>query len=84
MMNINTSLDQSFVDQIDTIQQQTNQDIKQILQTAIDLYYRKIQNQENDPLVLLKQSKFIGCGESDPDLSSTYKTKLKTILDESL
>ena len=37
-MNINTSLDQIFLDKINTIQTQTNQDIKQIIQTAIDLY----------------------------------------------
>jgi hypothetical protein len=83
-MNLDTSLDQIVLDKINIIQQQTNQDIKQILQTAIDLYYQKIQQPENDPLALLKQSEFIGCGESDPDLSSTYKTQLKTILEESL
>lgn len=83
-MNIDTSLDQIVVDKIHIIQQQTNQDIKQIIQTAIDLYYQKIQQPKNDPLALLKQSDFIGCGESDPDLSSTYKTQLKTILEESL
>ena len=83
-MNINTSLDQIFLDKINTIQTQTNQDIKQIIQTAIDLYYQQIQQQENDPLAILKQSDFIGCGESDPDLSSTYKAKLKTILKDSL
>jgi hypothetical protein len=81
-MNINTSLDQSVLDKIDTIQQQTDQDIKQIIQTAIELYYQQIQQPENDPLATLKQSNFIGCGESDPDLSSTYKTKLKTILED--
>ena len=79
-MNINTSLDQIFLDKINTIQTQTNQDIKQIIQTAIDLYYQQIQQQENDPLAILKQSDFIGCGESDRHLSSTYKAKLKTIL----
>jgi hypothetical protein len=83
-MNINTSLDQMVLDKIHTIQEKTNQDIKQIIQTAIDLYYQQIQNQDNDPLAALKQSSFIGCGESDTDLSSTYKTKLKTILDETL
>jgi Na+-translocating ferredoxin:NAD+ oxidoreductase RNF subunit RnfB len=79
-MNINTSLDQIFIDKINTIQAQTHQDIKQILQTAIDLYYQQIQQQENDPLAILKQSDFIGCGECGPDLSSTYKAKLKTTL----
>jgi hypothetical protein len=83
-MNINTSLDQSVLEKIDTIQQQTNQDVKQIIKAAIELYYQQIQKQENDPLAVLKQSKFIGCGESDPDLSSTYKSKLKTVLEDSL
>ena len=44
------------------------------------LYYQQIQQPENDPLAILKQSDFIGCGESDRHLSSTYKAKLKTIL----
>ncbi len=83
-MNIDTSLDQIVVDKINIIQQQTNQDIKQIIQTAIDLYDQKIQQPENYPLALLKQSDFIACGKSDHDLSSTYKTQLKTILEKSL
>jgi hypothetical protein len=83
-MNINTSLDQSVLEQINAIQEQTNQDIKQIIQTAIELYYQQIKNAENDPLAILKQSKFIGCGESVSDLSSTYKIQLKSILDDSL
>lgn len=83
-MNINTSLDQSILEQIETIKKETHQDIKQIIQTAIELYYQQIQKPENDPLAILKQSKFIGCGESVADLSSTYKTQLKTILDDSL
>jgi hypothetical protein len=37
-MNVDTSLDQIILDKINIIQQQTNQDIKQIIQTAIDLY----------------------------------------------
>ncbi|MBO1050381.1 MAG: CopG family transcriptional regulator [Dolichospermum sp. DEX182a] len=78
-MNINTSLDQIILDENNIIQQQTNQDIKQIIQTAIGLDYQKIQQPENDPLALFKQSDFIACGKSDPDLSSTYKTQLKTI-----
>ena len=81
-MNMNTALDQAILDKINTIQEQTNQDTKQVIQTAIDLYYQQIQHQENDPLAVLKQSDFIGCGESDPDLSSTYKTKLKKILEK--
>jgi hypothetical protein len=83
-MNINTSLDQSILDKIDTIQEKTHQDIKQIIQTAIELYYQQIQHPEKDPLSVLKQSKFIGCGESDPELSSNYKAQLKTILNDSL
>ncbi len=37
-MNVDISLDQIIIDKINIIQQQTNQDIKQIIQTAIDLY----------------------------------------------
>ena len=86
-MNMNISLSQldpRFIDQVKTIQKQTNQDINQIIQTAIDIYYQQITTQETDPLAALKQSEFIGCGESDPDLSSTYKSQLKTLFQESL
>ncbi|MFM7365316.1 MAG: hypothetical protein ACKO11_12655 [Cuspidothrix sp.] len=53
-MNINTSVDPIILDKINIIQQKTNQDIKQIIQTAIELYYQKIEQPENDPLDLLK------------------------------
>ncbi len=86
-MNINNSLEQldpKFVEKIQSIQAKTQQDIKEILETAIDIYYEQIKQVKNDPLAVLKQSKFIGCGESTPDLSSTYKTEFKTILEDSL
>jgi hypothetical protein len=86
-MNINNSLerlDPIFMEKIHSIQEKTQQDIKEILETAIDLYYEQIKQVKNDPLAVLKQSKFIGCGESNPDLSSTYKTEFKTILEDSL
>jgi predicted RNase H-like HicB family nuclease len=50
------------------------------IKEAIELCLEVDENKpENYPLALLKQSNFIGCGESDRDLSSTYKTQLKTI-----
>ncbi|ACB00958.1 conserved hypothetical protein (plasmid) [Picosynechococcus sp. PCC 7002] len=65
-----------IANKINLIQQQTQQDISEILKKAIELYYQTLQIPQKTPLQILEESGLIGCFEDDPDLSSNYKQVL--------
>jgi len=76
-MRINARLDPDFERKLAYIQQQTHQGITDIVKSAIDLYYQKLQATQQHPLSMLTQTGFIGCGRADSDLSVNYKSILK-------
>lgn len=76
MMEVNAQVNDDIANKISLIQQQTQQDISEILKKAIELYYQTLQTQPKTPLQILEESGFIGCFEDDPDLSSNYKQVL--------
>lgn len=82
MVQINTELSDRTADRLAYIQQNTEQDLTQILDAAIETYYQKLQ-QENkkSPFQLLEESGFIGCCSVESDLSSSYKSVLKAELE---
>lgn len=45
-------------------------------------WLQDLQNQQQDPAFILKQSGFIGCADGDPNLSTNYKRTLKIILNK--
>lgn len=73
-MRINARLDEEYVHKLTYIQQQTDQAITDVIKTAIDLYYKQLQ--QHKPLDLLTQTGFIGCGQADANLSINYKSIL--------
>lgn len=79
-MQINTQLNESDASKLAYIQQQTNQDVTEVVKHAIDLYYQQLQVKHKNPLTLLEQTGFIGCGEASPNLSVNYKSVLQTKL----
>ncbi|KKD39291.1 hypothetical protein [Limnoraphis robusta] len=50
------------------IQQQTEQDVLEVIQSSIEIHYQQLQ-QQADPLAKLKQSPFVGCFQAEPDLA---------------
>lgn len=74
-MRINARLDEEYAHKLSYIQHQTDQAVTDVIKTAIDLYYKQLQQQK--PLDLLTQTGFIGCGEADPNLSVNYKSILR-------
>jgi hypothetical protein len=75
-MQINAELTQAEADKIAFIQQQTQQNIAEVLKSAIDLYYRNLHDHPKSPLQILEETGFIGCCSVESDLSTTYKTVL--------
>ncbi|MBI4781848.1 MAG: hypothetical protein HY785_11075 [Oscillatoriophycideae cyanobacterium NC_groundwater_1537_Pr4_S-0.65um_50_18] len=85
-MQIEIQLDEERADKLAQIQQQTQQDatelIDRMVSEAIDHYYQQIQPPATDPLAKLKQSKFIGCFQGSPDLSTNSKAYFHEIMQE--
>ena len=75
-MQINTKLTEAEANKIAFIQQQTQQDIGEILRSAIDIYYQNLQASQKTPLQILEETGFIGCCSVEKNLSTTYKTVL--------
>jgi predicted metal-dependent hydrolase len=81
MLPINTRLSDRAADQLAYIQQQTEQELAEILDIAIDAYYQKLQMEKRKrPFELLEQSGFIGCCSVEEDLSNNYKSVLHSEL----
>ena len=69
MSQINTHIDIETTNKITYIQQQTNQDLSEILRAAINDYYQKLkQKSKKTPFELLEASGFIGCCSVESDL----------------
>lgn len=81
-MNINTQLNENTAAQLAHLQQVTNQDVEEILQHAIDLYYRQLQTGSKTPLEILQDNGFIGCIQAEPDLSANYKPIIQKLVQE--
>ncbi|MDM9381712.1 CopG family transcriptional regulator [Chlorogloeopsis sp. ULAP01] len=79
-MRINARLDEESARKLACIKQQTNQAVTDVIKSAIDLYYQKLQHQQQNPHKLLIETGFIGCGEAEPNLSVNYKSILKDSL----
>ncbi|MEH2142437.1 hypothetical protein [Nostoc sp.] len=48
-----------------------------MIKSALELYYQQLQQEQKNPLSMLNQTGFIGCGQADPDLSVNYKSILR-------
>lgn len=85
-MQIEIQLDEERADKLAQIQQQTQQDVTELIDRmvseAIDQRYRELQSSDADPLAKLKNSGFIGCGKADPDLSANSKAYFHEIMQE--
>ena len=82
MSQITTQIDHETTDKLTYIQQQTNQQLPEILRAAINDYYQKLkQKKQNTPFQLLEESGFIGCCSVESVLSVNYKQVLATELE---
>lgn len=89
-MYINTNLDNDRAEKLTRIQQQTNEDIAQIIGHALDLYYQQLRTQvknhqphEKTPLEMFEELGLVGCiKDGDPNLSTNYKSIVHQAIEE--
>ena len=77
MLEINAKINEETADKLAYIQQQTAQEINEILKLAIDNYYQLMAPEKPTAFELLEQSGFIGCCSVETELSVNYKSVLK-------
>lgn len=77
MMDIIIHLTEEQTEKLAYIQQHSHQDLAILVNQAIEQQYEKLQHFTPDPLKVLKESGFIGCGIEDSELSTNYKAILK-------
>ncbi len=81
-MDINTQLNEKTAAKLAQLQQITNQDLEEVLQQAIDLYYQQFQTQPKSPMEILQENGFIGCIQAESDLSANYKPIVQKLVQE--
>jgi hypothetical protein len=75
-MEIKIQVIEEMADRLVFIQQETDQDIPEILKLAIDLYYNQLQKTLNRSLQILEEPSSIDCCSVENDLSTTYESVL--------
>jgi hypothetical protein len=80
MQTPNITLTPEQTQKLQYINQQTQQNIQDSIDIAINLYFEQIQ-QQKDPLARLKQSPLIASFHGDPNLSENAETIVHTLLE---
>lgn len=81
-MDISTQLNESSVAKLAYLQQMTNQNLEEILQQAIDVYYQQFQTQSKTPIEILQNNGFVGCMQAESELSANYKPIVQRLVQE--
>lgn len=80
-MTIEIQFSEEVIKKLAYIQQETQQDLTEVIQSSINFYYQQIQK-NTDPLAQLKQSPFIGCFQAEPDFSANSEVILRSSIKE--
>jgi hypothetical protein len=78
-MKIDIQLDDEYIQKLSYIQQQTQQDVTEVIKASIDLRSQQLQQTDDSP-TKLQQSQFIGSFEAEPDLAANAETILRSML----
>ena len=79
-MRINARLDDDHSEKLRYLANATGANVSEVLKHAIDLYYERLRRERRDSRSILEAVGFIGVGEAEEGLSSSYKTTLESEL----
>jgi hypothetical protein len=79
-MEIKTQIDSSHAAKLTYIQQQTQQEIAEILGQAIDLYYKQLKPAPANALQAFQEAGLVGF--IDADVSKSYRSEIHSYLTE--
>jgi hypothetical protein len=82
-MQINIELNQEYESKLVYVQQKTDQqDLKAVIEAAIDAYYSQLEAPRKTALEIFSESGFIGCIHADENLSTNYKSIVRSAIQE--
>lgn len=81
-MEITIQLTDDQARKLTYIQQQTNQDVADLVSQAIEQHYEQLQGSQKTPLDIFEELGLVGCIDGDPNLSASYETVINDYLNE--
>lgn len=82
-MQINIELNEEYESKLVYMQQRTEQkDVKAVIEAAIDAYYSQLEPSGKTALEIFSESGFIGCIQADENLSTNYKSTIKSAIQQ--
>jgi predicted transcriptional regulator len=81
MTRLNARIDDELAAKLEHLRERTDMSVTDIVRASISLYYDQFREREAGAArEILDDVGFVGCGEAESDLSSTYKEGLTTSL----
>jgi len=81
-MRLNARLSTEHAAQLTQIQEQTQASVSEVIRRALEVYHHTICQSSASPHEVLSSTGFVGCGEAEPNLGATYKSKLTDSLNQ--
>lgn len=80
MSRINARIDAALLEKLSALRRLTGKSTSAILKSAVELYFERIAAAETNPAEVFARHGFVGGGDGDSALSSTYKELMQTSL----
>lgn len=76
-VRLNARIDEALAAKLERLRRRTHMTTTEIVRASVELYYERFQEQEaGQAHRILDNAGFVGCGEGEPALSTTYKERL--------
>jgi len=73
-MQISIELNDEYESKLAYVQQKTDQNLRAVIEAAIDAYYNQLEPSRKTTLEIFRESGLIGCIQADENLSTHYKS----------
>jgi predicted transcriptional regulator len=77
---LNARLDDELAAKLERLQRRTNKSVTEVVRASIELYYERFEEASQGAARILDEAGFVGCGDADADLSTTYKDRFDKTL----
>ncbi len=79
---LNARLDGALAQKLEFLKRRTNKSVTEIVRESIERYYEQTRGQLDHAHRAFDGAGFVGCGEADEDLSSTYKRQVTDLVEK--
>jgi len=76
-MRLNARLTEDLAQKLEALERVTGQSTSDVVRAALEHYFTEVCGSGRSAREAIYQSGFVACGEAEPDLSATYKSRLR-------